>query len=60
MQAYDSVWRETVFLKLRTLGFGGKTLGILRSMYRNDSLKFLINGRYSDHLWLSQGVKQGL
>ena len=28
-------------------------------MYRNDSLKFLINGRYTEQLWLSQGVKQG-
>ena len=28
-------------------------------MYMNDSVKFLINGTYSEELWLTQGVKQG-
>jgi hypothetical protein len=28
-------------------------------MYKNDSLRFMINGHYTDLLWLSQGVKQG-
>ena len=28
-------------------------------MYVNDSLKFVINGRFSNELWLTQGVKQG-
>ena len=32
---------------------------LLQSMYKNDSIKFLINGHYSDELWLTQGVKQG-
>ena len=26
----------------------------------NDSMKFLINGHYSQQLWLTQGVKQGI
>lgn len=29
-------------------------------MYRNDSLRFLINGHSSAPLWLTQGVKQGI
>ena len=48
-----------MFAKLSNLGFGGKTLSLIQSMYRNDSLRFLINGKYSDELWLTQGVKQG-
>ena len=48
-----------MYIKLQKLGFGGKTLSLIKSMYKNDSLRFLINGHYSDELWLSQGVKQG-
>ena len=46
-------------LQTHTPWFWGKTLSLLKSMYHNDSLKFLINGTYSDELWLTQGVKQG-
>ena len=28
-------------------------------MYSNDSLKFLLNGHYTEELFLTQGVKQG-
>ena len=41
------------------IGFGGKTLKIIKSMYCNDSLRFLVNGKFTDQLWLTQGVKQG-
>ena len=53
------MWRQCLFAKLENIGFGGKTLSLLQSMYKNDSIKFLINGHYSDELWLTQGVKQG-
>ena len=42
------------------LGFGGRTLKLIKSMYCNDSLRFLINGKYSAPLWITQGVKQGM
>ena len=58
-QAYDSVWRPALFAKLKQVGFGGKTLQLIQSMYRNDSVSFLINGHFSPQLWLSRGVKQG-
>ena len=58
-QAYDSVWRPALFAKLKHVGFGGKTLQLIQSMYRNDSVSFLINGHFTPQLWLSQGVKQG-
>ena len=50
---------EALFAKLEHIGFGGKTLQLIKSMYNNDSIRFLINGKYSDELWLTQGVKQG-
>ena len=59
LKAYDSVWRPLLFKKLERLGFGGKTIQLIKSMYKNDSLKFLINGHYSDEIFLTQGVKQG-
>ena len=58
-QAYDSVWRDALYAKLTQLGFGGQTLNLIKSMYHNDSLRFLINGKYSSPLWITQGVKQG-
>ena len=58
-QAYDSVWREALFAKLNHLGFGGRTLKLIKSMYTNDNLKFMVNGQYSDKLFISRGVKQG-
>jgi hypothetical protein len=54
------VWREALFAKLSHIGFGGKTLKLIQSMYTHDSLKFIINGHCSDDLWLTRGVKQGL
>ena len=51
--------RQILFAKLNNFGFGGKTLSLIQSMYRNDSLEFLINGKYSSPLWLTRGVKQG-
>ena len=59
-QAYDSVWREALYAKLSKIGFGGKTLSLIKSMYCNDSVRFLLNGHYSDELWLTKGVKQGM
>ena len=59
-QAYDSVCREGLYSKLESVGFGGKTLKLIKSLYCNDSLKFLINGKFSDTLWITRGVKQGI
>ena len=59
IQAYDSVWREALYHKLESCGFGDRTLDLIKSLYCNDSLKFLLNGQYSSDLWLTRGVKQG-
>ena len=60
IQAYDSIWHPALLLV--KLGFGGENpliLTLIKSMYKNNSLRFMINGHYTDQLWLSKGVKQG-
>ena len=37
-KAYDSVRRELLYSKLRSVGFGGKVVSLIRSMYYNDSI----------------------
>ena len=59
MQAYDRVWREGLYHKMEKIGLGGKTLKLIKSMYRNDSLRFVVNGKLTKQLWLTGGVKQG-
>jgi hypothetical protein len=49
-----------LYEKLKAIGFGGKTLSIIKSLYHNDNITFLLNGQFTDPLWLTQGVKQGL
>ena len=59
LQAYDSVFRPGLFAKLNDMGFGGRTLSIIKSMYHNDALTFYLNGKFSRKIWLTAGVKQG-
>ena len=59
MQAYDSVWRAGLFAKLNHMGFGGRVLSLITSMYATDRIQFDVNGRLTSPLWLTQGVKQG-
>ena len=48
-----------LFAKLKQLGFGGRVLALIKSMYRNDNIRFIVNGKYTAPLWLTRGVKQG-
>ena len=57
-KAYDRVWRQGLYRKMEALGLGGKTLQIIKSMYHNDSLRFVVNGKLTERLWLTCGVKQ--
>ena len=50
------MWREALYVKLKRLGFGGLTLKLIKSLYYNDNIKFLINGKYTDPIWLTLGI----
>ena len=58
-KAYDMVDRSKLFAKLQSLGYRGKSLEILKSLYYNDQVQVNVNGRLSKPLFLSLGVKQG-
>ena len=44
-KAYDSVWRELLYNKLSRIGFGGRVVSLIRSMYYNDNIRLLLPGR---------------
>ena len=48
-----------MFVKLQHVGFGGRTLRLIMSMYQNDRLQFYVMGAFTHPLWLRLGVKQG-
>ena len=58
-KAYDSVNRDLLYLKLRSVGLGGKVVQIIRSMFYNDCVRVRIQGGLSAPLWFTRGVKQG-
>ena len=42
------------------MGFGGRVLSLITSMYATDRIQFDVNGQLTSPLWLTQGVKQGI
>ena len=42
------------------MGFGGRVLSLITSMYASDRIQFDVNGKLTSPLWLTQGVKQGI
>ena len=58
-KAYDSVCRELSYTKLRFIGFGGRVVSLIRSMYYNDSIRVSLTHGLSAPLYFTQGVKQG-
>ena len=58
-KACDSVNRELLYIKLDSVGFGGKVKQLIQSMYYNDSVRVKIGERLSSPLWFTKGVKQG-
>ena len=58
-KAYDSICRELLYTKLSRIGFGGRVLSLIRSMYFNDNVQLTLPTRLSAPLWFTKGVKQG-
>ena len=58
-KAYDSVCRELLYTKLRHIGFGGRVVSLIRSMYYNDCVRVNLSRGLSDPVYFTQGVKQG-
>ena len=58
-KAYDSVDRDVLWEKLRKLGFGGKFLKSLQSMYKGDYVTCQTNGATTNPVYLGRGLRQG-
>ena len=58
-KAYDSVDRAVLWGKLRKLGFGGKFLKSIQSMYEGDYVTCQSNGVTTNPVYLGRGLRQG-
>jgi hypothetical protein len=58
-KAFDRVDRKLLFYKLHSLGFGGKILKTLKSLYGNCKVCLNVNGYLSPSFASKFGVKQG-
>ena len=48
-----------LFAKLASLGYRGKVLSIIQSLYFNDSVRVNVNGAFTESIFFDLGVKQG-
>ena len=48
-----------MYLKLESIGFGGRVKSLIQSMYYNDCIQIKVKGGLSPPLWFTKGVKQG-
>ena len=58
-KAYDSVNQEILYIILDGVGFGGKVLQLIQSMFFNDNVQVRLGLNLSFPLWFTRGVKQG-
>ena len=58
-KAYDSICRELLYVKLSRIGFGGRVLSLIQSMYCSDNIQLTLPIRFSAPIWFKKGVKQG-
>jgi hypothetical protein len=58
-KAYDSVWRDGLWYKLREKGVRGRVLQTLRALYASSSSRVAVNGGLSDPVAIEKGVAQG-
>ena len=58
-KAFDSIPRDTLFLKLTKIGVCGKFFNILKNLYRNDSCQVKLEDGLTKSFLTNQGVKQG-
>ena len=58
-KAYDSVWREGLFYKLRKNGIDEKTVNIITNMYKNTFTSIIYKGHLLEKIRVSKGLKQG-
>ena len=58
-KAFDSVWREGIWKKLRKIRVDNTTIKLLKNLYENTRKKILLENGYTDWIEYNKGVKQG-
>ena len=58
-KAYDSVDRNILWRKLKTIGINGLFLDTIKSMYTGDSVRCTVNGLTTRSVYLQRGLRQG-
>ena len=58
-KAYDTVWRDGLWLKLWDMGVKGKMWRVVKGMYEVSRSAVLLDGEKSNMFSVAQGVAQG-
>jgi len=58
-QAFDRVWRQGLWFKLKNIGVSGKFYDIVLNMYQNIKSCVMVNGKMGDYFVTNLGVRQG-
>ncbi len=58
-KAYDSVWRDGLFLKLLRSGINGKYYNIIKNMYSNTISSIKLPGGQTEFFKTNVGIRQG-
>lgn len=58
-KAYDYVDREFLFESMVRMGFGGRVVGWVRTLYENASMRVQVNGRLGSSVSMGRGLRQG-
>ena len=58
-KAFDRVWHKGLLFKLRRMGVGGSLLEWFRSYLGQRQQRVVLEGSYSDYIYIKAGVPQG-
>ena len=56
-KAYDSVCRELLYTKLSNIGFGGKVVSLIQSMYYNDCVRISLLHGLTEPLYFTSNLQ---
>ena len=58
-KAFDSVWHEGLFYKMKKVGIGGKTLELIKDIYRKTKCAVKFKNSITSFFNYTKGVRQG-
>lgn len=58
-RAFDTVWRDGLFYKIKMFDINGKCFNVIRNMYKSIKSCVTVNGKSSSFFTCNIGVRQG-